>query len=48
MRMITRRLLGALRLTTSGEFEPPHNQRMQQPISSASRFASGLAPDPKH
>jgi hypothetical protein len=26
----------------------PHNQRMQQPIPSASKLASGLAADPQH
>ena len=26
----------------------PHNQRMQHPIPSASKFASGLAADPQH
>jgi len=39
MRMIIRRLLGAARLTT---------MRMQQPIPSASKLASGLAADPQH
>jgi len=38
LRMIIRRLLGAA----------PHNQRMQQPIPSASKLASGLAADPQH
>jgi hypothetical protein len=39
LRMIIRRLLGAARLTT---------MRMQQPIPSASKLASGLAADPQH
>jgi len=39
LRMIIRRLLGA---------GAPHNQRMQQPIPSASKLASGLAADPQH
>jgi hypothetical protein len=38
-RPLIRRLLGAARLTT---------MRMQQPIPSASKLASGLAPDPQH
>jgi hypothetical protein len=39
LRMILRRLLGAARLTT---------MRLQQPIPSASKLASGLAADPQH
>jgi hypothetical protein len=39
LRMIIGRLLGATRLTT---------MRMQQPIPSASKLASGLAADPQH
>jgi len=39
LRMIIRRLLGAARLTP---------MRMQQPIPSASKLASGLAADPQH
>jgi len=39
LRMIIRRLLGAARLTT---------MRMQQPIPSASKLASGLAADAQH
>jgi len=39
LRMTIRRLLGAARLTT---------MRMQQPIPSASKLASGLAADPQH